>query len=57
MSNRSQVCLSSQNEMTILVLQNAQFEFQQVLRHYCSLWGHLRPLNCVPKCDSDHFHP
>ena len=47
MSNRGQVCLFSQNEMTILVLQNAQFEFRQVLRHYCLLQSHLRPLNCV----------
>ena len=37
MRNRGQVCLFSQNEMTILVLQNAQFEFRQVLRYYCLL--------------------
>ena len=57
MSNRGQVFLFSQSEMTILVLQRAQFEFRQVLRHYCLLQSHLRPLNCVPKCYSDHFHP
>ena len=37
MRNRGQVCLFSQNEMTILVLQNTQFEFRQVLRYYCLL--------------------
>ena len=37
MSNRSQVCLFFLDEMTILVSQNAQFEFRQVLRHYCLL--------------------
>ena len=43
-SNRRRVCLFYQNEKTILVLQNVQFEFRQVLRHYCLLNGHPRSL-------------
>ena len=31
MSNGSQFCVFSQDETTILVMQNVQFEFQQVL--------------------------
>ena len=38
-SNRGRVCLFSQNKTTIFNLQNAKFEFRQVLRHkrsaYC----------------------
>ena len=38
-SNRSRVCLSSQNDNTIIILnsQNVQFKFRQVSRHYCLL--------------------
>ena len=43
-SNRRRVCLFYQNEKTILIMQNVQFEFRQVLRHYCLLNGHLRSL-------------
>ena len=31
------ICLFPQNETTIIVLQNVQFEFRQVLRQYCLL--------------------
>ena len=34
-SNRRRVCLFYQNEKTILGMQNVQFEFRQVLCHYC----------------------
>ena len=27
-----------------IVMQSVQFEFRQVLHHYCFLWGHLQPL-------------
>ena len=43
-SNRGRVWLSSQNYKAILNLQNVQFNFRQVLRHYCLRWGHLRAL-------------
>ena len=43
-SNHRRVCLFHQNEKTISVMQNVQFEFRQVLRHYCLLNGHLRSL-------------
>ena len=32
-SNRGRVCLFSENETTTFNLQNAKFEFRQVLRH------------------------
>ena len=32
--NSGRVCSFAQNETTILVLKNVQFEFRQVLRHY-----------------------
>ena len=35
--NHSRVCLLSQDRATVLVLQNAQFEFRLLLRQYCSL--------------------
>ena len=34
-SNHYRVCSFSQNEAAILVLENTQFKFRQVLRHYC----------------------
>ena len=43
-SNRGRVCLFYRKETTILVLQFVQFEFRQVLHHYCLKWGNLRPL-------------
>ena len=36
-SDRGGVCLFSQKETTILVVQNVQFKFRQVLLHYCLL--------------------
>ena len=33
-SNHGRVCLFSQNESTIFVVQNVQFEFSQVLHRY-----------------------
>ena len=36
-SNRGRVCLSSQNDDTILNSQNVEFKFRQVSRHYCLL--------------------
>ena len=36
-SNRGRVCLSPQNDKSILNLQNVQFKFRQVLCHYCLL--------------------
>ena len=47
--NRGQICLFSQSETTILDLQNVQFEFRWVLRHYFLLWGHLRVTNTSKK--------
>ena len=35
--NRGRVCLSAQNDKSILNLQNVQFKFRQVLCHYCLL--------------------
>ena len=36
-SNRGRVCLFSQNETTILIMQNVQMMFCQLLRHYILL--------------------
>ena len=41
-SNRGRVCLSFQNDKAILNLQNVQFKFRQVPRHYWLLLGHLQ---------------
>ena len=40
--NRGRVCLSFKKNKAILNLQNVQFKFRQVPRHYCLLLGHLR---------------
>ena len=44
-SDRGLICLFSQNDTTILVFQNVQFEFWQVFRHYYLLGGHPRSLH------------
>ena len=57
-SNRGRVYLFSQNEKTfILVLENVQFEFLQVLHYYGLLSEHLRCLYHIQKGNNKHFHP
>ena len=57
-SNRGRVYLFSQNEKTfILVLQNVQFEFRQVLHYYGLLSEHLRCLYHIQKGNNEHFQP
>ena len=57
-SNRGRVYLFSQNEKTfILVLQNVQFEFRQVLHYYGLLSEHLRCRYYIQKGNNEHFHP
>ena len=45
-SNRGRICLFNQQKTAIfkILIQNVQFEFRQVLRHYYILNGHLRLL-------------
>ena len=58
MSNRGRVYLFSENEKTfILVLENVQFEFRQVLHYYGLLSEHLRCLYHIQKGNNKHFHP
>ena len=35
--NRGRICLLSQSEKTIIDLRNVEFEFCQVVHHYCLL--------------------
>ena len=57
-SNRGRVYLFSENEKTfILVLQNVQFEFRQVLHYYGLLSEHLRCLYHIQKGKNEHFQP
>ena len=57
-TNRGRVYLFFQNEKTfILVLQNVQFEFLQVLHYYGLLSEHLRCLYHIQKGNNKHFHP
>ena len=56
MSNRGRVYLFSENEKTfILVLENVQFEFRQVLHYYGLLSEHLRCLYHIQKGNNEHF--
>ena len=57
-SNRGRVYLFSENEKTfILVLENVQFEFRQVLHYYGLLSEHLRCLYHIQKGNNEHFQP
>ena len=49
--------LSSQNDTAIIDLQNLQFKFRQVSRHYCFLWGHIYSHYCIQKNNNDHLIP
>ena len=53
-SNRGRVCLSPQNDKSILNLQNVQFKFRQVIIACCKdIFGRY----CIKINNNDHFHP
>ena len=51
--DRGGVCLSSQNNKTILNLQNVQFKFRVIITYCEDLYRRY----CIKKNDNDHFYP
>ena len=51
--DRGRVCLSSQNDKTILNLQNVHFKFRVIITCCEDLYRRY----CIKKNDNDHFYP